>query len=306
MNLQGNKDQNVQPLPQQLPKTDMPGDKVGIYDCHKIMARSLFPELEKMVMQRILCHEKTVISIFGGSGSGKSGTAVLLGEYFQMSGLGCYVLSGDNYPRRIPVYNDGERLHIFRENGMIAMTEQDTLTEKNLAVLRMLQEQEIDSDPAQIKTYPWLDAYIKKGREALGAYLGSDQEIDYGRLNHVIRQFKKQEPSIWLKRMGRTSTQLWYEKVDFSNIDILILEWTHGGSPLCEGTDLSVLLSTTPEETKKGRLLRGRDPGADSPFVTMVLQLEQEKINASGGSADLIVTQDGRLLSRREFDAYSK
>ena len=45
--------------------------------------------------------------------------ASLLAHYLQQIGVGCYVLSGDNYPRRIPAQNDAERLrlsliHIFK------------------------------------------------------------------------------------------------------------------------------------------------------------------------------------------------
>lgn len=56
-----------------------------------------------------------VITVCGGSGVGKSEIASLLAHYFENMGVGCYTLSGDNYPHRIPVYNDAERLRIFRK-----------------------------------------------------------------------------------------------------------------------------------------------------------------------------------------------
>ena len=65
---------------------------------------------------------RAVITVCGGSGSGKTGAAALLGYYFKQIGIGSYVLSGDNYPRRYPALNDAERLRIFRQGGMHGLT----------------------------------------------------------------------------------------------------------------------------------------------------------------------------------------
>ena len=59
--------------------------------------------------------EKAVICVCGGSGVGKTGIAAILAYYLRTFGIGCYVLSGDNYTHRIPMYNDAERIHVFRE-----------------------------------------------------------------------------------------------------------------------------------------------------------------------------------------------
>ena len=58
-----------------------------------------------------------VISIYGGSGSGKTTLARALQQYFLNDGRGCYLLSGDDYPHRIPKRNDEERLRVYKEAG---------------------------------------------------------------------------------------------------------------------------------------------------------------------------------------------
>lgn len=58
-----------------------------------------------------------VISIYGGSGSGKTTLATALQQYFLNDGRGCYLLSDDDYPHRIPKRNDEEQLRVYKEAG---------------------------------------------------------------------------------------------------------------------------------------------------------------------------------------------
>lgn len=53
-----------------------------------------------------------------------------------------YTLSGDNYPHRIPKYNDAERLHVFRESAIRGMVKDGTFTKKDstLSMKDRLQE----------------------------------------------------------------------------------------------------------------------------------------------------------------------
>ena len=60
---------------------------------------------------------RVVISIYGGSGSGKTTLATALQQYFLNDGTGCYLLSGDDYPHRIPKRNDEERMRVYKEAG---------------------------------------------------------------------------------------------------------------------------------------------------------------------------------------------
>ena len=100
----------------------------------------------------------------------------------------------------------------------------------------------------------------------------------------------REPEKIWMKRMGRSEDARWYDEVDFSGTDVLLLEWTHSGSEKVQGVDIAVCLRSTPEETKAYRLFRARDGKADSAFVTMVLEIEQAKLDARMESnADIII-----------------
>ena len=256
-----------------MPHGDMPGDKVIISDALIPHAQTLFKLLVKLMSEKE--DEKYVISIFGGSGSGKSVTTSLLTYYFNEAGIHAYAMSGDNYPRRIPEYNDAERVSIFRSEGLKGLVKENLYSTDVQKKLDVLWIKETDSDPREIKEYPWLEVYQNYGREGLKGYLGEEKEQDFDQVNDILAAFKRGDEKIWMKRMGRSEDQRWYDEVDFSNTDILLLEWTHSGAEQVKGVDISVCLRSTPEETKAYRLFRARDGKADSAFVTMVLEIEQ-------------------------------
>ena len=103
-------------LPEKIPCGDMPGDKIQIGEEHIRKAQTIFPVLKEIIDSR--GGARTVVSVCGGSGVGKSEIASLLAFYLRSAGLGAYVLSGDNYPRRIPRANDEERLRVYRQGGL--------------------------------------------------------------------------------------------------------------------------------------------------------------------------------------------
>lgn len=175
-------------------------------------------------------------------------------------------------------------------------------TEERGQVLRELQEREVDPDPKLIAEYPWLSSYIEYGKEALRCYLGTTQEIDFEEISGILAAFKEGKECIFLKRMGRTETELWYSAVDFSETEVLIVEWTHGNSDYLKGVDIPILLNSTPEETLAHRRARNRDGKIDSAFTTMVLGIEQKKLHEQARKAAIIVSKDGALL---DFAAYS-
>lgn len=277
-----------------MPHGDMPGDKVLISDALIPHAQTLFRLLVKEMYETD--DEKYVIAIFGGSGSGKSVTTALLTYYFNEAGIRTYALSGDNYPRRIPEYNDAERISIFRSEGLKGLVKENLYSKDVQNILSDLWKKETDSDPREAEAYPWLAVYQKYGREGLRGYLGEDKEQDYEQINEILRSFKQGDEKIWLKRMGRTEDARWYDEVDFSDTDVLLLEWTHSGAEQVENVDISICLRSTPEETKAYRLFRARDGKADSAFVTMVLEIEQEKLDRRMESADIILAKDGKVL----------
>ena len=286
-----------------IKKGDMPGDVIQIQTGHIMKAEAIFPKLYQMVkdIQEIRPKDKVVISVHGGSGVGKSEIGALLAYYFNDIGIGSYILSGDNYPHRIPKHNDEERLRIFREMGLKGLVAQGAYNRERGDTLRELQALNQDFDPDQIQALPWLFIYQQEGRKGLEDYLGTSAEIDFDEINHIIAEFKHDKESILLKRMGREETDLWYEKVDFSNVKVVIIEWTHGNNDALIGVDIPILLNSTPSETLEHRKLRNRDGGTDSPFTTMVLDIEQKLLFSQASSAKIIVLKDGEIVGFEQY-----
>ena len=277
---------------------DVPGDIVSIGKEVRHNAEVIFPKMLQLlpgVMERNP-YKRAVITVCGGSGAGKSGVASLLTRYFEDMSISSYVLSGDNYPRRIPLYNDAERLHIFRESGINTLLEQGEYSEKRFRILRDIRSTGDDADPEYRKKYPWIAIYQDGGKEGLRKYLGTPSEIHFGQLDRIISSFKQGEDKIWLRRLGREDTELWYDEIDFSNTQILLVEWTHGNSDYLTGIDISVLLCSTPEETMYYRKARNRDLNADSPFTTMVLAIEQELVERQAHKSQIIISRSGELM----------
>ncbi len=286
-----------------IPKGDMPGDKIDISDSHVSKANKIFPELVKRVQEHMLTNmaDKLVISVYGGSGVGKSEIASLLSYYFNDINIECYVLSGDNYPHRIPTNNDAERYRKFRESGLKALETAGKVTDEVLLILKDIQKNDNDANPEYIQKYSWLAEYQQSGREALAGYLGTKNEIDFDRISDIITKFKNGEKTIKLKRMGRTEDDLWEDSIDFSDTKIIIIEWTHGNNDYLRGVDIPILLNSTPKETLGHRMKRNRDGGADSPFTTMVLKNEQELLHSQSSKAKMIVTKGGSFVNHKGY-----
>lgn len=282
---------------------DMPGDKIEIGESHKQKAAKIFPVLVeklKIILQQNP-NQRAVLCVCGGSGVGKSEIASLLGHALQSCGVGSYVLSGDNYPHRIPAQNDAERLRVFRCGALQGLVASGLYTETVKAQLQALQQQDVDADPAQCAEHPWLATYQAEGKKALAGYLGSEKEQNFAELSNIISQFKNGADAIYLKRMGRTPLDLWYDLVDFSQTNVLIIEWTHGNSDRYTGVDLPILLNSTPQETLEHRRSRNRDGGVDHPFTTMVLEIEQRQLESQAHKAAIIVSKSGELLSYADY-----
>lgn len=290
-------------LPEDIPHGDMPGDKILIENAHIEKAQKLMAPLVDNLITTLECKqsERCVISVCGGSGVGKSETASLLAWYLGQLGLPCYVLSGDNYPYRIPVHNDAERMRIFRDNGIKGLFAHGVYTPEIGETLHTLMLQDQDAAPSLCEQYHWLALYQSTGRNALKGYLGTSNEIDFTRVTDIIVQFQNGAKAIMLKRMGREEAHLWYDLVDFSNISVLIIEWTHSNSDFLSGVDIPILLNSTPQETLAHRRQRNRDGKIDSPFTTMVLEIEQALLTVQAHKAKIIMSKDGQLLTYPEF-----
>ena len=288
-------------LCEDMPHGDMPGDKIRIEESHIAKASTIFPELIKIMRQEAETKDKLVISVFGGSGVGKSEIASLLAYYLTDSGVKAYVMSGDNYPFRIPLYNDAERLAVFRSEGLKGLVASGLYSAEVQKILDALWAEETDADPKKTVEYPWLSEYLKSGRRALAGYLGTYREQDYDQVNQIIAQFKNGDDRIFMKRMGRSEEARWYDEIDFSDTDVLIIEWTHGGNGNIKGIDVPILLNSTPEETREHRRLRARDGKTDSAFTTMVLEIEQKELDERARFAKIIISKQGALLDPADF-----
>ena len=290
-------------IPENIAHGDMPGDKVEIGEGHVQKANVIFKELLPMLEEASEKSEtgKVVITVCGGSGVGKSEIASLLSFYLKEAGIGSYTLSGDNYPHRIPVYNDAERLHTFRESALKGMVKEGTFTAERFEVIHEFQKNGDDANPKHTEEYDWYESYLRNGKEGLKGYLGTNNEIGFDEVEEIVKEFKAGTDEIWLKRMGREDTELWYEKVDFSKIQVLVIEWTHGNSDNYKGVDIPVLLNSTPQETLAHRRARNRDGATDSPFTMMVLELEQAMLEHQAPKAKIIISKSGELLSYEEY-----
>ena len=139
-------------IPKNIAHGDMPGDKVEITEEHIKKANIIFRELLPKLVEASEKSDtgKVVITVCGGSGVGKSEIASLLAFYLKEAGIGSYTLSGDNYPHRIPVYNDAERLHIFRESALQGMVREGVFTADRFTVIHGLQEKNDDANRTHI------------------------------------------------------------------------------------------------------------------------------------------------------------
>ena len=292
-------------VPDDIPQGDMPGDKVWIgpqsIEKANVTFRALLPLLRAALADNP--HRRAVVAVTGGSGVGKTCVSALLTYYLNQIGVGAYTLSGDNYPRRIPEQNDAERIRIFRTAGVHGMLAAGVYAPETAARLKQLQLADLDPDPAQCEADPWLAAYQKAGRAALSEYLGTALEQEYDQLEKVLADFHDGADVLWLKRLGRDAEALWYDETDFSGVNVIVLEWTHGNSGLFAGVDIPILLNSTPAETRQYRLSRGRDANADTAFITMVLELEQAKLEARASAARLIISKACEVLTYEQYKA---
>lgn len=290
-------------LPQDIPHGDMPGDKVSINDIHIKKANTIMPRLLPLLVAALQKSpaQRAVVSVYGGSGVGKSEIASLLSCYLNALGIGAYTLSGDNYPHRVPFFNDAERLRVFRVAGLRGLLVAGEYSPERRQKLRGFLQAGIEADPHIADEEPWMKLFQQAGRKGLSGYLGTQSEIDFAELSAILSRFQNGEGELYLKRMGREESALWYDRVEMSNCNVLVVEWTHGNNDLLSGVDIPIFLHSTPQETLAHRKARARDGAPDSPFITMVLEIEQLLLQSQTQKAGLIVSKSGELLTPAQF-----
>ena len=115
-------------------------------------------------------------------------------------------------------------MRVYRQGGLKGLAEYGVLTSEISSQLRTLWQTEADCEPANAQKYEWLSLYQKAGRQTLFRYLGTPHEINFGELSAILSQFHQGADHIYLKRMGREEESLWYDKVDFTQTRVLIVE----------------------------------------------------------------------------------
>ncbi len=290
-------------IPADIPHGDMPGDKIEIGESHIDKARTIFPILVKELQEKMNSnpYKRAVVAVCGGSGVGKSEIASLLSYLLERAGVGSYTMSGDNYPHRIPMYNDAERLHTFRKCGIRGMVDAGVMSPETALEIRELQAADDDANKAHLETDTWFRSYLEAGSEGLNNYLGTPNETDFEEVDQIMKAFKDGADKLWLKRMGRDEASLWYDEIDMSGKSVLIVEWTHGNSDYMSQVDIPILLNSTPAETLEHRRSRNRDGKLDSPFTMMVLELEQQKLVAQAHKAKIIISKAGEIITYEQF-----
>ena len=191
-------------LPERIPHGDMPGDKIFINEEHVKKAQIVYPKLRRLLAEHP--KNKAVVSVCGGSGVGKSETASILAYYLSKEGVGTYVLSGDNYPRRIPKDNDNERERVYRNGGLRGLVNRGMLTAERMEQLAKLWREDKDANLSSVESNPWLSVYQQAGRRALTGYLGTPLEIDFDEVSHILAQFQQNASYIYLKGWAEKKT----------------------------------------------------------------------------------------------------
>lgn len=255
-------------------------------------ARPLVAELSAALKPQAT-HQRWVVGLHGGSGSGKSEMAAELAR--QLASGGVLVVAGDDYPRRVPEANDRERRRLYRDHGLQALVDAGLYTPARREILRGLQADDRDPAPEGIDLHPWLAVYQAAGRKALEGYLGQPEELDFAAVNRLLEAFRRGTSPLWVRHLGGSDDELRYEPVDVAGVSVLILEWTHAHSPHVCGVDVPVLLESTPEQTLGHRLQRNRDQRVDSPFTALVLSIEQAQLAVRADQVRFIVGRDGHV-----------
>lgn len=221
------------------------------YQAYQILFTELWSaeDLYEVLKRKIKEHKgRMVVSLYGGSGCGKSTLAMVLAQWLEELGVGCYVLSGDQYPRRFPQENDEERHRIFSETGI----------------------------------------------SGLERYLGTPNEIAFEEINRTLLEFKSGAERLSLRRMDLKG-EIHYEDLEVQKVQVLFVDWTHGGSEYLSGVDLPIYIDSVPNDTLRSRLRRNRDENTASKLMEAVLAVEQQKLHRQAKNAKIFVDQKHKV-----------
>lgn len=87
-------------------------------------AQILWREIQKLLPEVLERNQgRAILSLYGGSGAGKTWISKELAEYLEADGFHVFVLSGDHYPYRVPQQNDEERRRVYECGGRKGLEE---------------------------------------------------------------------------------------------------------------------------------------------------------------------------------------
>ena len=87
-------------------------------------AQVLWREIQKLLPEVLEKNRgRAILSLYGGSGAGKTWISKELAEYLEAEGFHVFVLSGDYYPYRVPKQNDEERRRVYECGGRKGLEE---------------------------------------------------------------------------------------------------------------------------------------------------------------------------------------
>ncbi len=119
------------------------------------------------------------------------------------------------------MYNDAERLHIFRESAVRGMIDAGDYTDDRFKEVRQWQQEDTDADKSHLDGNAWFESYLAAGRKGLAGYLGTPNETDFDEVSTIISAFKDGAETLWLKRMGRDAASLWYDEVNVKDLSLI-------------------------------------------------------------------------------------
>lgn len=87
-------------------------------------AQILWREIQKLLPDVLERNRgRAILSLYGGSGAGKTWISKELAEYLEAEGFQVFILSGDHYPYRVPKQNDEERRRVYECGGRKGLEE---------------------------------------------------------------------------------------------------------------------------------------------------------------------------------------
>lgn len=155
--------------------------------------------------------------------------------------------------------------------------------------------------PAWYRRSPgWLST-SRRACRALTGYLGTPNETDFDEVNGILAQFKRGDKHIALKRMAAKPPSCGMTQWTSARYRCLSSSGPMATATFCRAWTFPVLLNSTPAETLAHRRARNRDGKTDSAFTTIVLELEQQKLDAQAHKAKIILSKGGELLGLRSL-----